>query len=390
MLKYSWVSAQHDFAYPLELSSSLYRMVDLRPILRPFHFTNPNTLEGLLAREANRFLRTRPALLCLERSVTFCNPLNKVQDGAPENRAGAKVEYSPESLAALCQLGYRIDVAAYSGFTPVSCHQEMPLVFAPRGGTKSIAPPPVAPRVTVLMPVYNGRAYIGQAIESILRQTYSDFELLVVDDCSTDGTSAVVASFHDPRIRLHRTEVKAGTASAINAGAALARGEYVARIDADDVCPPERLARQVEFMIAQGEEAAQISPSPPSARAGSEVPRELVEDLWKHDYRRNGCEMAAWMNKLRKKAVSLERPSRRTAALIREDGRKRISQIARVLEPPESNRRESLAHFWRFFRACPGEMTNAAQARRLVRVILGPRLTRCVSGIRARLGVGRK
>jgi Glycosyl transferase family 2 len=104
------------------------------------------------------------------------------------------------------------------------------------------------PRVTVLMPAFNSAAYVDAAIRSILSQTFTDFELLIVDDGSTDGTREKVAAWTDHRIRVVRNESNIGLTRSLNRGLALARGAFVARHDADDVSHPERLARQVEHL----------------------------------------------------------------------------------------------------------------------------------------------
>lgn len=106
-------------------------------------------------------------------------------------------------------------------------------------------------RVTVLMAVRDGERYVGQSVESILAQTFADFELLVVDDASTDATTSIVESFRDSRIRLLRNERNLGQVPSLNRGLREARGAYVARIDADDVCKPARLARQVDVLDAE-------------------------------------------------------------------------------------------------------------------------------------------
>ena len=105
------------------------------------------------------------------------------------------------------------------------------------------------PVVSVVLPVYNCPQYVGAAIESILSQTYADFELIVVDDGSTDQTPAVVRQYTDPRIRCV-TQANEGAASAANRGIALSRGRYIARQDQDDVSSPPRIARQVAFLDA--------------------------------------------------------------------------------------------------------------------------------------------
>lgn len=98
------------------------------------------------------------------------------------------------------------------------------------------------------MPVYNGERYLREAVESILGQTWSDFEFLVVDDGSTDASAAIVESYADERIRLVRNGRNLGLIAALNKGLETARGRYVARMDADDVSLPRRLERQVAYM----------------------------------------------------------------------------------------------------------------------------------------------
>lgn len=109
----------------------------------------------------------------------------------------------------------------------------------------------MAPQITVLLPVYNGEQYIAEAVTSILEQTYTDFELLVMDDGSTDGTPQVLAPFaaRDARVRLYRRENR-GLIATLNEGLAMASTELVARMDADDHAMPERLALQKAFMDA--------------------------------------------------------------------------------------------------------------------------------------------
>ena len=105
-----------------------------------------------------------------------------------------------------------------------------------------------APEVSVLMPAFDRERFIGEAIESVLAQTFRDFELVVVDDGSRDGTVRVVESHRDPRIRLERMGENRGIAAARNRALALARGRYVALLDSDDVAHPRRLEQQVRFL----------------------------------------------------------------------------------------------------------------------------------------------
>lgn len=109
------------------------------------------------------------------------------------------------------------------------------------------------PEVTVLMPVYNGETYLQEAIDSILGQTYRDFEFLIIDDASTDKTPEIIRSYDDPRIRTHRNPENYGLARSLNTGLHLSKGKYVARMDADDISLPRRLEKQVAFMEARPE-----------------------------------------------------------------------------------------------------------------------------------------
>jgi len=105
-------------------------------------------------------------------------------------------------------------------------------------------------KVTVLIAVRDGLPWLTDAIDSVLAQTYSDFELLLVDDASSDGTAEAAEACGDRRIRVLRNQHNLGQAPSLNRGLRDARGEYVARMDADDVCLPERLERQVAVLEA--------------------------------------------------------------------------------------------------------------------------------------------
>lgn len=104
------------------------------------------------------------------------------------------------------------------------------------------------PKVTVLLPVYNAAQFLCEAIESILSQSYTDFELLIVNDGSTDSSNEIVSSFIDSRIRVLRNEKNIGLIASLNRGIAEAKGKYIARMDADDVSLPNRLQQQVAMM----------------------------------------------------------------------------------------------------------------------------------------------
>ena len=113
-----------------------------------------------------------------------------------------------------------------------------------------------APLVSVIVPAYNARAFVGRTLASLRAQTFTDFEVIVVDDGSTDGTAAVVAeaAAADPRIRLIR-QANGGVANARNRALAEARGAYVANLDADDLWRPQFLERTLAALETAGEEA---------------------------------------------------------------------------------------------------------------------------------------
>ena len=112
---------------------------------------------------------------------------------------------------------------------------------------------PDAPAVTILMAVYNGEDYLRLAIDSILSQTFKEFELLVIEDGSTDSSPRILASYDDTRIRVLHNERNIGLTASLNVGIREAHGEFIARMDADDICAPDRLEKQVHTMRAAQE-----------------------------------------------------------------------------------------------------------------------------------------
>ena len=131
VLKFAWPAADGDFAYPLELSSSLYRASELAGLIRRLRFKDPNSLESQMSLQARRFSRRMPALLCWDQSVAFSAPLNRVQE-VFANRRAERGALSTETLAGLFDRGQRIDVGALEGFVPSGCHQEVHLQFEER------------------------------------------------------------------------------------------------------------------------------------------------------------------------------------------------------------------------------------------------------------------
>lgn len=103
------------------------------------------------------------------------------------------------------------------------------------------------PRLSVLMCVYNGDQFIEEAVQSILVQTYSSFEFIIVNDGSTDRSAEILSSFGDPRMKIINNEVNRGLIRSLNIGLDAARGELIARMDADDISDPRRFEKQVAF-----------------------------------------------------------------------------------------------------------------------------------------------
>jgi glycosyltransferase involved in cell wall biosynthesis len=107
---------------------------------------------------------------------------------------------------------------------------------------------PPHPHVSFLLPVHNAAATLGATMDSIFAQTFRDFELVVMDDASTDDTPALLQRIRNPRLRVHRNSANLELTRTLNLGLSMVRGPYIARIDADDLCMPERLQRQVAFL----------------------------------------------------------------------------------------------------------------------------------------------
>ncbi|MFZ5570629.1 MAG: glycosyltransferase family 2 protein [Thermodesulfobacteriota bacterium] len=106
----------------------------------------------------------------------------------------------------------------------------------------------MTPHVSVLMPVYNTETFLPEALASILNQRYTDFELIVIDDASTDKSMEIVTSWGDTRIRVLYQNHRQGIAKALNRGIDICRGNFIARMDADDISHPYRIEKQVQFL----------------------------------------------------------------------------------------------------------------------------------------------
>ena len=106
------------------------------------------------------------------------------------------------------------------------------------------------PLISVIMPAYNAEKYIKEAIDSILNQTERDFELIIINDCSQDATENIILSYQDSRIVYLKNEQNLGVAETLNRGLAAASGQFIARMDADDVAMPERFEKQAVYLQA--------------------------------------------------------------------------------------------------------------------------------------------
>ncbi len=104
------------------------------------------------------------------------------------------------------------------------------------------------PKATVLMPVYNGAKHLNASIESVLNQSFTNFEFLIIDDGSTDNSIEITQSYNDERIRLVKNDTNLQIVKSLNRGIQLAKGDYIIRMDSDDICLANRFERQINFM----------------------------------------------------------------------------------------------------------------------------------------------
>jgi glycosyltransferase involved in cell wall biosynthesis len=261
LLKYRWVGEQGDFAYPIEVSSSLYRSSDIHPLLRKIRFKNPNTLEAELAACSAWFARKRPQLLCYESSRTFCVPLNLVQSEF-ENRAAEGAEFSPQHLGRLFDEGWRVDVARLAGFDPPACHHILPLPQVRDASLSADAAHKLvqsgnsdALTCSVVIPCFNQGRFLTDCLESLACQTEAPLEVFVVNDGSTDpDTIELFGRLSDyaypfPLQVLHKAN--GGLSSARNFGIDRSRGDFILPLDADDKLTPDALKAYREAFARQ-------------------------------------------------------------------------------------------------------------------------------------------
>ncbi|ENN84224.1 glucosyll transferase family 2 [Rhizobium freirei PRF 81] len=163
----------------------------------------------------------------------------------------------------------------------------------------------VHPRVSVCIPAYNHEKYIGACIESVLAQTFSDFEILVTDDGSSDATVDVVKSFSDPRIRLFRLPRNQGPSVAANNNFREARGEFICPLASDDLFNREKLERQLAFLSANPQIGAAFSYMRYVNEAGEEI-RDHIGYKWVEV---DNCPREVWLRRFFKVGNNLSAPT---------------------------------------------------------------------------------
>jgi len=250
ILKYDWTVAEHDYNYPFEVSSSIYRSKEIVNFLSDGDFSNPNTLEIQMV-STEQFKQTRPKLLCYHTSATFCNPANKVQNVYEQNRSGMNENYSSESLAQIYQQGMIIDVGKYAGFVSNGVHQEVKL-YLKKAARDAI-------KISVIMPCYNQAHFLPEAIESLVNQTYKNWECIIVNDGSSDNTAEVakqlIGKYSDRDIRFI-DKPHTGVSDTRNVGIKAATSEWILPLDSDDMFEQTFMQRAVD--IIQQEEKVDI------------------------------------------------------------------------------------------------------------------------------------
>ncbi|HTZ39799.1 MAG TPA: tetratricopeptide repeat protein [Syntrophales bacterium] len=242
VLRYEWIEAECDFGYPLEVSSSLYRTDDISPLLEQLDYKNPNTLELALDACKHLFRTKRKTLLCFERSVAFCNPINMVQT-MWKNRAGGSPQNSADGLASMFDTGYRIDTRQYDGFTPGACHQEMELHFF-RPGDMLRAQTPPRPFVSIVILHQNGLDHLRLTLESIRRNTPEPNEVIVFDNASSDGSREYLRSLSE--ILLIESPENVGCTPGRARAMSAARGDYLVLLDNDTIVTKGWLTKFIE------------------------------------------------------------------------------------------------------------------------------------------------
>jgi glycosyltransferase involved in cell wall biosynthesis len=248
-LLYDWTKSEYDFNYPLEVSSSVFRVSDLIPVLEKSNYINPNSLELVLDSVKKFYIQFRPLLFCAETSISFCVPINKVQTDIP-NRTGSDNTYTPENLARLYENGERINISSLKRFVPNACHQEVELEFINKSDSIIVREAPL-PFISVVIPCYKQAHFLADAVESIVNQTYTNWECIIVNDGSPDNTSQIakdlISKYPGKKIHLIEKE-NGGLADARNTGINAAKGDWILPLDSDDKFLPRFMETTVDII----------------------------------------------------------------------------------------------------------------------------------------------
>ena len=235
-LSFDWTTAELDFGYPLEVSSSIYRTADLLPFLKTWDFKNPNTLELQMDLHKSTFRTGKNILLCFSQSRCFCNPVNMVQT-MWATRSGKTSSYTPEKLRELFEQGLRIDSKRFSGHVPNSCHQEVDFEFIPYDSLFEVVRPDEEKNndlfVTIGILNWNGVQHIKLCLESIRRNTPEPHEIIVVDNGSTDGSVEYLKEQKDIILILNPENI--GDHGARNQFMSISCGNYIVFLDNDTI-----------------------------------------------------------------------------------------------------------------------------------------------------------
>jgi glycosyltransferase involved in cell wall biosynthesis/ubiquinone/menaquinone biosynthesis C-methylase UbiE len=249
ILSYAWRCAEHDFGYPVEVSSSIYRSCDIYSYIKSLEFHNPNTLEAVMYKNCDKIKHEK--MLMYDTSVAFGIPLNLVQDVCI-NRSDNSMKFTADELAKIFDTGEILDVTEYRGHISTAAHQVLPLKFTSRDiGRKIKGEFNTNTAVfSVIMPNYNKEEYIEESIQSVIFQRFQDWELIIVDDGSTDSSIDKIKPFlSDNRISLVTKNKNYGVISAVKTGIEMVTTEIFGILDSDDILHRDAISVMYESHI---------------------------------------------------------------------------------------------------------------------------------------------
>ena len=254
-LYYNWSKASYDFSYPLEISSSYYRVKDIYWLLRFLPYKNPNTLEQLLSRCTVLFRYRKPYLACSSYSIAFCAPLNKVQSDF-RNRSGDSSDASPESLNRALLNGEKLDISSITNYKPKACHEEIELKVLKTSRED------LHNSIAVLMCALPNTPtlWLVDSLSSTLNGlSVDDSVYLRIDGGKLDGEchSRINQLKYVCNLFIIEDSRHIGLAGGLNYLIDIAvkkgRYKYFARMDADDISVPNRFKYQRDFLDKHGD-----------------------------------------------------------------------------------------------------------------------------------------